>query len=1064
MPTLPVEITLLFEALEDGSTFARALFFPEFTTLAATRARASSYITADCRRFFEALPPELIHRRARPPAVTVATAEVELSPPRRSTLWLAPVKLAFPYAWWRHGRAFVAYVPALGIESLATSADDLVEQVRRDVQLALARETPTSTLDQLARAARAKTLRVQTATISPKLLTPKQRAAQVTAPDEAVLPQVATDLTKLAMPAAHRVDAAIERLASTLAGPPAASVLLVGRSGVGKTALVHELVRRRAQLGFSATPFFATSGAQLVAGMSGFGMWQDRCVQVLREASRTRAILHLGNLLELAEVGRSVSNAQGIASFLRPHLARGEVVAIAECTPEQLIALERADPHLVGAFQQQTVDEPSPDDARAILEARGAGLLDARGLDALVRLHRRYATYSAWPGRPLRFLDGLATAGAGGEGDVVAAFSRETGLPLAMLDDACVMDAGETRAFFEARVLGQPAAVDLVTGMLATVKARLTRPGRPIASLLFIGPTGVGKTETARALAQFLFGDVTRMTRFDMSEFSDPVSAQRLVGITAQSEGLLTARVREQPFSVVLLDEFEKGDPSLLDLLLQVLGDGRLTDAGGRVADFSNAVVILTSNLGAESWMRGQAGFATGDDGARRAEAHFIEAVRAAVRPELFNRIDRVVPFMPLERETVRTLVTRELERVRLRDGMAFRRGSIDVAPEVVDHLVTHGYDARYGARPLKRALEREVLAPLADGLLRHPEGTAVRVAVTAAGDRVAVVVKARDDTVEEGLAPLALSGERASGLAGVRRDLQALKRSVLVTRLNNEIGVTQRSLNRALIRLGAAKKVKKGARKAPPVDAALARRLARLREARDALDALESAVVEQEDAVLLALYRRTPVTIERLAVQRELERLRAELHALLLRIVSLAHPSPDAIDLLIHGDDTVRVYRLAREYVTLCLADGIAVAMRAVRVTPKGLVQEAIEDPAAAVTRPSEGVVALFVRFSGPAVGIRLEREEGIHGFVSREGDRSAVAVTRVRGELTPWPGLARKGNIPDAGPRRRIYDEKQGTLEDTYTGLVCQWNALGIPHLIDRALVMSLEEVLKR
>lgn len=158
------------------------------------------------------------------------------------------------------------------------------------------------------------------------------------------------------------------------------------------------------------------------------------------------------------------------------------------------------------------------------------------------------------------------------------------------------------------RLIGQDRAVDLVTDLLATVKAMLTRPRRPIASLLFIGPTGVGKTEMAKALAEYFFGDRNRLTRFDMSEFANTTAVERLVGGTFAAEGLLTAKVREQPFSVLLFDEFEKAHPAFFDLLLQVLGDGRLTDTAGRLGDFSNTIVIMTSNLGAESFNRGTFG------------------------------------------------------------------------------------------------------------------------------------------------------------------------------------------------------------------------------------------------------------------------------------------------------------------------------------------------------------------------------------------------------------------------------------------------------------------------
>src|SRR5262245_12589833 len=254
--------------------------------------------------------------------------------------------------------------------------------------------------------------------------------------------------------------------------------------------------------------------------MSGFGMWQERCQALCREASKAKAILHLGNLVELVEVGKSEHHSQGIASFLRPYLGRGDLLVLVECTPEQLPLLERQDPHLLRVFAEIRVEEPSRERGQAILASyalRGAlsrpapraeQPSDPAALHALDRLHRRSATYPAYPGRPLRFLrnlladqqpDSVLTGSA-----VTTAFARETGLPLFLLEDSVRLDLAEARRWFAARVIGQPEAVDLVVDLLATVKARLTRPRKPIASLMFIGPTGVGKTEMAKALAEFL--------------------------------------------------------------------------------------------------------------------------------------------------------------------------------------------------------------------------------------------------------------------------------------------------------------------------------------------------------------------------------------------------------------------------------------------------------------------------------------------------------------------------------------------------------------------------------
>ncbi len=285
--------------------------------------------------------------------------------------------------------------------------------------------------------------------------------------------------------------------------------------------------------------------------------------------------------------------------------------------------------------------------------------------------------------------------------------------------------------------------------LLATVKASLTRPNRPIASLLFIGPTGVGKTEMAKALAEYFFSDRARLTRFDMSEFAGPAAVERLIGTSHGNEGLLTAKVREQPFSVILFDEFEKVHPAFLDLLLQVLGEGRLTDAAGRLADFSNTIVIMTSNLGTASFGRGNFGLnrttgPSGPTGQPDAERHFTDEVRDFVRPELFNRIDRIVPFLPLERDVIEQIARREIELVAQRDGVKLRGMTLRLSAEVLTHLAKSGYDIRYGARPLKRAVERELLAPLADAVNAYSPDLPLEADATAENGAIRITVRAQ--------------------------------------------------------------------------------------------------------------------------------------------------------------------------------------------------------------------------------------------------------------------------------------------------------------------------------
>ncbi len=441
---------------------------------------------------------------------------------------------------------------------------------------------------------------------------------------------------------------------------------------------------------------------------------------------------------------------------------------------------------------------------------------------------------------------------------VVAAFAREIGLPLWLLDDAVPLDLSATRDWFAERVIGQPEAVSLVVDLLATVKAGLSREHKPLASFLFLGPTGVGKTEMAKSLAEFLFGASaghdSRLIRIDMSEFSDPLAVQRLIGGNAASEGILTARVREQPFAVVLLDEFEKAHPALFDLLLQVLGEGRLTDGAGRLADFRNCVVIMTSNLGAVTFQKGEVGFAAQGVDRQRSAEHFVKAVREFVRPELFNRIDGIVPFGPLDEVTARKIVSRQFDLVRERDGLKFRRITLDVADGVVEHLQERGFQPRYGARSLKRVLEQEVLAPLAERINGYSGDKVLRASVSITDGRLAVSVRTETDAAGRLLTSV---GADVSQLETVTKlqDLRAsVQRSPVVLELENEVFRLGQQENRL--------------RKSPRVIEAEMQQLHRLSERRAMLSRLSElfdSLMQQEDEALLSLYgtgerRREPI------------------------------------------------------------------------------------------------------------------------------------------------------------------------------------------------------------
>src|SRR6185295_6490366 len=272
------------------------------------------------------------------------------------------------------------------------------------------------------------------------------------------------------------------------------------------------------------------------------------------------------------------------------------------------------------------------------------------------------------------------------------------------------LDPAEVEAAFARRVIGQPAATRAAADVILRVRAGLADPGRPVGVLLFTGPTGTGKTELATAIAEYLYGDQARLLRIDMGELSGEGAVARLIGDRWNPDGLLTSRVRAQPFCVVLLDEIEKAHPQALHLLLQLFDEGRLTDAAGEVASFASAVVIMTSNLGSRN--AAPIGFGETRD---RILADVARAVREFFPVELFNRIDRVVPFEPLTPDVAAKVVDKELAKLLARRGLRERNTFVYAGAAVRRRAVADAFDPSYGARTVKRWLEDKIGGALTD-------------------------------------------------------------------------------------------------------------------------------------------------------------------------------------------------------------------------------------------------------------------------------------------------------------------------------------------------------------
>jgi ATP-dependent Clp protease ATP-binding subunit ClpC len=504
---------------------------------------------------------------------------------------------------------------------------------------------------------------------------------------------------------------------------PPASLLLVGASGVGKTTFVNRLARRfltdrREKKGAEVPRIWSTSTDRILAGMKYLGMWQERCLDLVRELGHEGDYLYVGALLPLL---RAQPDGTSIADVLGDAVQSGEISLIAECTEAELETGQRRAASLLSCFQIVRLAEPAASEVPALLaeyEARKDPRfrLHPAGKKRLVQHLAMFRRDVAFPGKALRFYDWLGQEGEGKPAgarllyprDVSEAYARYSGLPLELIADEMPASAAVIAARLQLRVIGQDRACAAAARVLARFKAGLDDPERPTGTLLFVGPTGVGKTELAKELARTMFGDEARMIRLDMSEYMRPGASDRLLDASAGATSL-AQRVRQEPLSLVLFDEIEKADREVFDLLLAILGEGRLTDSEGRLVDFRMTLIVMTSNLGVADTRA--VGFTDGD-GERGGAS--LARVREHFRPELVNRIDHVIPFRRLDREDVLRIVELELAKAQTRTGLVRRGLRLRVTDAARAVLAEQGYDPARGARPLKRLIEERVITPIA--------------------------------------------------------------------------------------------------------------------------------------------------------------------------------------------------------------------------------------------------------------------------------------------------------------------------------------------------------------
>ena len=538
--------------------------------------------------------------------------------------------------------------------------------------------------------------------------------------NSATLPEVAWELN-------HFVEEVTDKLVQQHA-----NIIIVGNHGVGKSAVLKQVFKRlgnQVRKGQLELSFWRIMSQRITASSKYLGEWQETCESLVAELKLVNGILWIQDLIQLIRIGGQ-GPEDSVAAFLLAFLQQGDLQIVGEITPQELESMRRFLPGFVENFQIITIKELSEAKIHSILyqfaEYSGKNLkikIPEGTISLIYRLLVRYYPYESFPGKAVNFLGKcISLAQINQEKKITKAkvienFIQQTGLPELFLKDELLLDQEDLKNHFNQNIVGQQLAVDKMTSVVKIFKAGLNNPYKPIQTFLFAGPTGVGKTASAKALADYFFGKGQKQSpliRIDMSEFQHPGMIHRFIG-SGKEVGKLVQLVREKPFSVLLLDEVEKADASIFDALLTVLDEGMLVDAFGRVTSFKNTIIIMTTNLGASS--RQSIGFgSTSSD-----ESAYLAAIASFFRPEFVNRIDGLVFFNPLNKEDIKKITLKELDSLKQREGFVKRQLDLQFSDNLIDYLVSIGFDKKYGARPLQRAIENTLVNPMANWLLNHP-------------------------------------------------------------------------------------------------------------------------------------------------------------------------------------------------------------------------------------------------------------------------------------------------------------------------------------------------------
>lgn len=577
-------------------------------------------------------------------------------------------------------------------------------------------------------------------------------SAEVVRPAEPQAQSLTRNLTEAAKQG--QLDPAIDRdneifeIMQVLTRKTKNNVMLVGDAGVGKTQVVEGLALQMARgsktPGAPAFRFLELNMAALMAGTQYRGAFEEKVLALLDELKRSEdTVLFIDEAHLIMGAGTTDGDSMDLANLLKPALARGEIRCIGATTLQEYRKFVEKDPAIERRFQMVRLEELSPEASLHVLQRLKPSLekhhgvpISQRAIHAAVALTQRYMPNRRLPDKAIDVLDQacaryrmkrlVAKSDPGfleqtllptaedkvTPHDIRKVVSQMTAIPVEEITAEERMHLTDLERLLKGQLIGQDEAVSRAVSVVKKARVGLSDPHRPEAVMLFLGPSGVGKTQLAKLLARHLFGSRNHLIAFDMSEYVEEHSVARLIGappgyVGSEDEGQLTGAVRNTPFSILLFDEIEKAHSRVYDILLPVFEEGRLKDSKGREASFKNCIIILTSNAGADLLYRSEGG---------EANAALLQELRRHFRPEFINRIDEIVPFYPLLREDIRSILRIEINKVRER--LAEKRIGLRMYQRAYEHMAETGYSPEFGARELRRAVDRMVTTPVSEMLL----------------------------------------------------------------------------------------------------------------------------------------------------------------------------------------------------------------------------------------------------------------------------------------------------------------------------------------------------------